>query len=99
MAKALAEAFDVSAEFFTNLQRAHDLANASELNPAIAKRARIQSKYPIQEMIKRGWLDDNGASLLEEQLALRHFCVARNVSDVPHLDYAAKKTDYDEPPP
>jgi len=97
MAKALGEAFDVSAEFFSNLQRAYDLANASDPNPAIAKRARIQSQYPIREMIKRGWLHDAEASFLEEQLA-KHFCVSK-VSDVPYLDHAAKKTDYDEAPP
>jgi HTH-type transcriptional regulator/antitoxin HigA len=96
MTKALGDAFNVPPELFSNLQRAYDLAHTANPSPSIAKRARIQSKYPIREMIKRGWLDNDDASLLEEQIA-RHFCVD-TITDVPHLAHAAKKTAYDEIP-
>lgn len=96
MAKALGDAFAVPAELFSNLQRAFDLANARDPNPGIAKRARIQSEYPVREMIKRGWLEDTDASMLEAQMA-RFFNVS-SINDVPHIDHAAKKTNYDEIP-
>lgn len=97
MAKALGDAFGVPAELFSNLQRSYDLSNAREPNPGIAKRARIQSEYPVREMIKRGWLEDTDASMLEAQMA-RFFGVS-NINDVPHLAHAAMKTSYDNVPP
>src|SRR3990167_7248065 len=56
MAKALGDAFDVPAELFLNLQRAYDLSRAKSPSADVAKRARLQSSYPVREMIKRGWL-------------------------------------------
>ena len=88
MAKALGDSFGVPADLF-NRQRAFDLANARDPNPGIAKRARIQSEYPVREMIKRGWLEDTDAAMLEAQMA-RFFNVP-NINDVPHLAHAAKK--------
>ncbi|UDF30004.1 UNVERIFIED_ORG: HigA family addiction module antidote protein [Roseateles sp. XES5] len=93
MAKALGKAFEVSSEYFANLQKAFEMANAREPDPAIEKRALLQGSYPVREMIKRGWLADTDVSLLEAQM-LRFFC-KNSLSDVPHLAHAARKnTDY-----
>ena len=89
MAKALGKAFDVSAEYFANLQKAFEMSNAREPDPAIEKRARLQNSYPVREMIKRGWLADTDIGLLEAQM-LRFFR-KNSLSDVPHLAHAAKK--------
>jgi len=97
MAKALGDAFDVPADLFSNLQRMFEMAKAQEPDPAVGRRARLQSAYPVREMIKRGWLQDTDAALLEIQMA-KFFCVA-NSNDLPHLAHAAKKTDYEETPP
>jgi HTH-type transcriptional regulator/antitoxin HigA len=97
MAKAMGNAFDVPAELFLNLQKSYELAQAHDPDPGIAKRAKIQSKYPVREMIRRGWLEDTDASMLEEQIA-RFFNVAR-IDEVPHLAHAAKKTNYDDTSP
>ena len=75
MARSLSKAFGISPEYFLNLQKAYDLSIAREADPAIERRARLQSVYPIREMIRRGWLDDaQDVSLLEAQL-IRFFCV------------------------
>ena len=101
MAKALGDAFDVSAELFINLQRAYDLARSNNPDPGISKRAKIQSHYPIREMIKRGWLEDTDAQLLEVQVA--RFFEQENIEEVPYMAHAAKKTptlyEQDEIPP
>lgn len=97
MAKSLGDAFEVPPEFFANLQKAYDLARAREPDPSVRRRARLQSSYPVREMIKRGWLEDTDAAMLELQMT-RFFGVA-NCDDVPHLAHAAKKTRYDEIPP
>lgn len=94
MAKALGKAFNVSAELFSNLQNSYDLANAREPDPSISKRAHIQSQYPVREMIKRGWLEETDASMLEVQMA-RFFEVSK-ADEVPYLAHAAKKTFYEE---
>jgi HTH-type transcriptional regulator/antitoxin HigA len=97
MAKALAKAFDVPAEFFANLQKTYDLGRAREPDPGIERKARLQHVYPIREMIRRGWLSDAGADMLDIQMA-RFFCVS-NANEIPHLPHAAKKASYDEVTP
>lgn len=89
MAKALGAAFDVPAEFFSNLQKAYELSRAHEPSPDIAKKARLQN-FPLREMIKRGWIEDAEASLVESQMA--SFFGVRHVDEIPCMPHAAKKT-------
>jgi HTH-type transcriptional regulator / antitoxin HigA len=91
MAKALATAFDVDVDFFANLQKAYDVAHAREPDPAIERRARLQSAYPVREMIRRGWLEDVDANLMGPQLA-RFFKTNDNIL----VRHAAKKTNSGE---
>lgn len=99
MAKAFSKAFDVSADYFANLQQAYEMARARTPDPGIERRARLQGSYPIREMIRRGWIEDTDAGLLEAQI-MRFFC-KNDLSDVPYLAnaHAAKKTDYSETTP
>ena len=98
MAKALGKAFDVNPDLFANLQRAYDMSRAREPDPDVERRARLQAAYPVREMIKRGWIYDTDASLLEVQMA-RFFEVV-NSNEIPHVAYAARKSSYyDETPP
>ncbi|MBF0293480.1 MAG: ImmA/IrrE family metallo-endopeptidase [Nitrospinae bacterium] len=98
MAKALGEAFDVSAEFFTNLQNAYDLSKAKKPDPGIAIRRQIQNHYPLREMILRGWINNADTSLMGAQLA--RFFEVDSLGNVPHLAHAAKKSSryYEEIP-
>ena len=93
MAKSLGDAFDVSAELFANLQNAYDLSRSRDPDPAISRRAKLQEHYPIREMIKRGWLENVDIDLMEAQMA-RFFGVS-DISNVPYMAHAARKTDYD----
>ncbi|PHY14128.1 addiction module antidote protein, HigA family [Caulobacter sp. B11] len=97
MAKALGTAFDVHADLFANLQRAYDMSRARDPDPSVGRRARLQSAYPVREMIKRGWLEDTDAALLEAQMAC--FFEVANSNEIPHMEHAARKTAYDESPP
>ncbi|MBN8818307.1 MAG: HigA family addiction module antidote protein [Sphingomonas sp.] len=96
MAKSLGKAFDVSADYFANLQQAYEMANAKAPDPAVERRARLQTAFPIREMIKRGWLADTDIGLLEAQV-MRFFC-KNDLSKVPHMAHAAKKADYSDTP-
>ena len=97
MAKALGDAFDVSPEFFANLQKIYDLAQARDPDPGVARKAKLQSKYPVREMIKRGWFIDSTAALLEVQM--QRFFEVEDIEEIPYFAHAAKKTDYHNAPP
>ena len=91
MAKALAVAFDVHPEFFANLQKAYDLATAKEPDPSVSFRARVQSVYPVRDMIKRGWIEDsNDPEIFEAEFC--QFFRARNLDGVPRVAQSAKKS-------
>jgi HTH-type transcriptional regulator/antitoxin HigA len=94
MAKALGEAFDVSPEFFANLQQAHDMAQARNPYAGVSERGKMQSVYPVREMIQRGWLQPTDARMLESQLV--RFFNAKSPEDIPYLAHAAKKSSYEE---
>ena len=99
MATALGDAFDVPAEFFANLQKMYDLQKAKQPDPGVRTRAGWLSKFPVREMIKRGWIEDTEPALLDLQM-LRFFGKNRVedipfVSDAPLIAHAARKSDYD----
>jgi len=97
MAKALGDVFDVPAEFFANLQSIYDLAKARDPDPGVARRARLQDRYPVREMIKRGWLEETDATLLEVQMT--RFFECSDPEEIPHMPHAGYKSHYDETPP
>ena len=91
MALALGAAFDENPEFFSNLQNRYDLALAKQPDPNVKRRATLQSKYPLRDMMKRGWIQECDTSLMEMQIA--RFYESDSVA------HAAKKTNYDAVPP
>ena len=98
MARALGTALDKSPEMFAHVQASWDVRNADEPDPSVQARARVLTKYPLREMIKRGWIDpDHGKGSLEDQIC--SFFEVSSLDDIPHMEHSAKKTDYDEVPP
>jgi HTH-type transcriptional regulator/antitoxin HigA len=97
MANLLGDAFDVSPDFFANLQKAFDMAHARKAEPGVARRGRIQAHYPLREMMKRGWLvETSDPAMLEGQLM--NFFRVSTPGEIPHMRHAAKKTNYEEVP-
>jgi HTH-type transcriptional regulator/antitoxin HigA len=94
MALALADAFDTDRDFFANLQKAFDLAHARTPDPSVAVRGSMQSRYPVREMIKRGWIEPSDTTLLETQLV--RFFEVNKAKEIPYLAHAAKKSRYEE---
>lgn len=98
-AVALGDAFDMPAEFFMNLQKMFDLQTARKADPGVKTRAAWLSKFPVREMINRGWIENAEPDLLDLQM-MRFFGKNRIedipfVSDAPLLAHAARKSDYD----
>lgn len=98
MARLLGDAFDMPAQFFANLQSLYDLSNAKQPDPAVRTRATLQATYPVRDMIRRGWIEDGEASLLQLQIE-RFFEVANDDAPSRAVAFAAKRTRYDETPP
>ncbi|WP_169804903.1 HigA family addiction module antitoxin [Sphingomonas asaccharolytica] len=90
MAKALGEAFGTSASVWAGLQKEWELREARDPDPSIKARAGLQTRYPIREMISRGWLEEAEQSVLEMQFT-RFFEMADN--DNVSFVAAARKTD------
>ena len=97
MARLLGDAFGASPEFFLNLQSRYDLQNAKDPDPAVRTRAELQSHYPVRDMIRRGWIHDGEASLL--QLQMSRFFETANDDEPDSVAFAAKRTHYEETPP
>ena len=97
MARTLGAALDQPASMFARVQAEWDVQRAEEPDPTVSARARVLSKYPLREMIKRGWIDPEHRKGTLEQQVCRFFGVS-SLDDVPHLAHSAKKTDYSEIP-
>lgn len=97
MARLLGDAFDTSPQFFLNLQGRYDLQNAKDPDPAVKTRAELQAHFPVRDMIRRGWIQDGEASLL--QLQMNRFFEVANDDTPSEIAFAAKRTHYDETPP
>lgn len=97
MARLLGDAFGASPEFFLNLQSRYDLQNAKDPDPAVKTRAELQASFPVRDMIRRGWIQDGEASLLQLQMA--RFLEKSNDDAPENVAFAAKRTHYDTTPP
>ena len=95
MARALGAAFECDPVQIARIQAEWDILSADEPEDGIAARARILSRYPLREMVRRGWVDpEHGKGSLEEQVC--RFFGVESLDDVPHISHSAKKTRYDE---
>lgn len=85
-AKGLAEAFETSAQLWLNLDAAWQLYKSrnSVPDPAIAQRARIYSKAPVREIVKRGWIEYSSNPQVLEQRVL-NFLGMKHIDDVPDV--------------
>jgi len=98
MARSLSKAFGISPEYFLNLQKAYELSLAREADPAIERRAKLQSVFPIREMVKRRWFEETQDISLVEAQVMRFF-QTNSLDQVPCLAHNAKKSCYSETTP
>lgn len=91
MAKALALAFDEPAEAFAEMQARWNLHNAPDADAAIRQRALAQSRYPLREMAKRGWIADPSAGN-DAHTELCRFFGVNSLEAASDLAHSAKRT-------
>jgi len=97
-ARDLSGAFGTSPQFWLNLQAAHQLSQLDTSGNEIARRARLYELAPVNEMVKRGWIEETGSvGVLERRVT--SFFGMRDLSEEPRFwPVAARKSPaFDEP--
>ncbi|MCX6023827.1 MAG: HigA family addiction module antitoxin, partial [Chloroflexi bacterium] len=97
MAKGLGAAFDMSPEFWMNREARYQLWRVGEDGSSvIARKAKIYSKGPIKEMLRRGWIESaSSIDMLEKNVA--DFFEMQSVSAEPQFQASAfRKTRPDD---
>ena len=97
-ARGLAEAFGTDALYWMNLDSAYRLSNTDPVDESVSRRARLYDKFPIREMIKRGWIEASKNLDVLEHHVLRFYRM-KSVEEEPVFAHAAKATQYIERTP
>lgn len=91
-AKGLAEAFGTSAEYWLNLESQYQLSKVKSTGNQVARKSRLYTKFPVREILRRGWVRaSENIDVLEQR-----FCEFFSMADMnaePVLAHNAKKTD------
>ena len=87
----LAEAFGTSAEYWMNLESQYQLSKVKSGNNNVARKALLYSKFPVREMLRRGWVRaSENLDVLEQRFC--EFFAIPDMSAQPVLHHRAKKT-------
>ncbi|MBK7953396.1 MAG: HigA family addiction module antidote protein [Candidatus Accumulibacter sp.] len=95
-ARALADAFGTSAQFWMNLESAYQLSRLKTDASPVTRRARLYSLFPVKEMIRRGWVSaSESLDVVEAQFC--NFFGLDNLDAAPQFNrFAARRTHYTE---
>src|SRR5579871_43336 len=95
-ARGLATAFgDNDPLYWMNLDSAYRLAQADPVNESVARRAKMYSRFPVREMMKRNWVEPSDSLDVIEHRICRFFHI-RNLDERPIFAHAAKAGQYEE---
>ena len=93
----LSASLGTSAELWMNLETQFQLSKASAPATLIEQKAKLYEKFPVREIIRRGWVTGSADVEILEQQFLRFYGIS-SIDDSPRLAHAAKKTNYGEVP-
>lgn len=80
-----------------NLESQYQLSKVRPTDGLIARRAKLYERFPVREMIKRGWIEATKSIDVLEQQFLTFFGVDSLEGEIP-FRHAAKKTDPQDQP-
>lgn len=92
-AREFAAALGTGAEYWLNLETAYQLSQTSPAAERITKIAKLRERFPVREMLKRGWLEPSEASADLEKQVFSYFGV--NAIDDPIVFHHAAWCKYD----
>ena len=74
------------------LESQYQLSKVKTENSSVARKAFLYSKFPVREMLKRGWIQTSeNLDVLEQRFC--EFFNIQSLSENPNLNHFAKKTD------
>lgn len=95
-ARGLAKAFgDNDPLYWINLDAAYRLEQLDPEDESVDRRAKLYSKFPVRELMKRKWIEPSkNMDVVEHRVC--SFYGINNADERPVLAHAAKATQYDE---
>lgn len=94
-AKGFSAAFGQSAQYWMNLETSYQLSKAKIEERDVRERAKLYTKFPVKEMIKRGWVE--GSENLDVLIQrFTDFFKIQSLDALPTFAHAARKTTYTE---
>lgn len=94
-AKEIAAALGTTALFWLNLESTYQLRNGEPAPARIAQEARLRERFPVREMIRRGWITPSESPDVLESRVLRFFRI-EHIDHRPAFAHAAKKSQYSD---
>ena len=89
-AKELAAALGTTPMFWLNLEAAYRLHQTQDAPERISVQARLRSRFPVRDMIHRGWIEDAEDPEVLEHRVLSFFGVS-SAEEEPSFAFAARK--------
>lgn len=90
-AMGLSAAFGTSPQYWMNLETSYQLSKARIANDEVTRRAALYRKFPVKELIKRGWVEaSENVAVLEQRFC--EFFKIEDVSDAPKFAHAPRAT-------
>ena len=87
----LAEALGTSPDMWMNLESQYQLSKVHTPRNSVARRAALYSKFPVRDIIKRGWVNESKNIDVLEQNFAAYFGV-KSLDSLPQFAHAAKKS-------
>ena len=88
----LGDALGTGPELWMNLESQYQLSKVVRPDNIVARKAQLYQRFPVREMIKRGWIQTTESIDVLEQQFLRFFGIS-SIADPLHAPgYAAKKS-------
>ncbi len=97
-AHGLAEAFGTTPELWMNLESAYRLWRVDQPKGVVAKRASLFERFPINEMVKRRWIEPTESVDVLERRVLDFFGLQGLDDDLRLWPHAARKSTCDVTP-
>ncbi len=93
----LGDSLGTGPELWMNLESQYQLSKVRSTDGLIARRAKLYERFPVREMIKRGWIEATKSIEVLEQQFLTFFDVNSLEDEIPFC-HAAKKTEVHDLP-
>ncbi|MBT3821913.1 MAG: HigA family addiction module antidote protein [Rhodospirillaceae bacterium] len=94
-ASEFAAALGTSAQFWMNLESSYQLSKISPALERISRTANLRERFPVREMLKRGWIEGSENVEVVEQRVLNFFNV-KSVEDEVRFSHAARRNHEEE---